>query len=233
MPRCLLPGRPTPDCLFCDVNKDGATALKVWNLNPCGGVVAAFNVQASWAAGGGLGSGEGWGSQHWLGGPAGCHVGVWSGSGSGWVLSWLASQGETHLARLETNKLRPHAHLHCSWCRLLRPARIPLPPPQGASWSAPRRGFHFHDSQPPAVTAHIKPADVQGLAAGPTPVSGGSGGSSSASFAVWVDGRQVSGKGELPAGFLNPRPRVYSIFLCFEEEHPGVGGWAAGHSPPW
>jgi hypothetical protein len=47
VPRCLLPGRPTADCLFCDVNGDGTSALKVWNLNPCGAVLGAFNVQAS------------------------------------------------------------------------------------------------------------------------------------------------------------------------------------------
>ena len=46
--RCLLPGRPTPDCLFCDVNRDGSSALKVWNMNRCGGVVAAFNLQVWW-----------------------------------------------------------------------------------------------------------------------------------------------------------------------------------------
>jgi hypothetical protein len=52
VPRCLLPGRPTVDCLFRDVNHDGTTALKVWNMNRCGGVVAAFNVQASGGGGG-------------------------------------------------------------------------------------------------------------------------------------------------------------------------------------
>lgn len=44
--RAQLPGRPTRDCLFADVGKDGTTALKVWNLNKAGlGVVGAFNVQ--------------------------------------------------------------------------------------------------------------------------------------------------------------------------------------------
>ena len=27
--RCTLPGRPTPDCLFADVSRDGKTVLKV------------------------------------------------------------------------------------------------------------------------------------------------------------------------------------------------------------
>ncbi|CAG9463651.1 unnamed protein product [Pedinophyceae sp. YPF-701] len=45
--RCLLPGRPTRDCLLKNVQEDGTTALKVWNANLCGGVVAAFNVQGS------------------------------------------------------------------------------------------------------------------------------------------------------------------------------------------
>jgi raffinose synthase len=45
--RCLLPGRPTSDCLYTDVSKDGKTALKIWNINPVCGVVAAFNVQGS------------------------------------------------------------------------------------------------------------------------------------------------------------------------------------------
>lgn len=43
--RAKLPGRPTRDCLFCNVQKDGTTALKVWNLNDVTGVVGAFNVQ--------------------------------------------------------------------------------------------------------------------------------------------------------------------------------------------
>lgn len=29
--RCRLPGRPTTDCLFEDVSRDGRTALKVWS----------------------------------------------------------------------------------------------------------------------------------------------------------------------------------------------------------
>lgn len=43
--RALLPGRPTRDTLFSDVGADGVSALKVWNRNPTGGVVGAFNVQ--------------------------------------------------------------------------------------------------------------------------------------------------------------------------------------------
>ena len=44
--RCRLPGRPTADCLFADVSRDGATALKVrrggWPvpLSPAGSVAA-------------------------------------------------------------------------------------------------------------------------------------------------------------------------------------------------
>jgi raffinose synthase len=45
--RCRLPGRPTADCLFCDVSRDGTTALKVWNMNAVTGVVGVFNVQGS------------------------------------------------------------------------------------------------------------------------------------------------------------------------------------------
>jgi raffinose synthase len=41
----LLPGRPCASCLFADVCGDGASLLKVWSLNACGGVVAVFNVQ--------------------------------------------------------------------------------------------------------------------------------------------------------------------------------------------
>ena len=43
--------RPTRDCLFADPRRDGASALKVWNVNAPGanGVVALFHVQgASW-----------------------------------------------------------------------------------------------------------------------------------------------------------------------------------------
>jgi len=43
--RAQLPGRPTRDCLFADVGKDGTSALKIWNQNSCGGVVGAFHVQ--------------------------------------------------------------------------------------------------------------------------------------------------------------------------------------------
>mmetsp|Transcript_36167 Transcript_36167/g.87483 ORF Transcript_36167/g.87483 Transcript_36167/m.87483 type:complete len:925 (+) Transcript_36167:62-2836(+) len=44
--RAQLPGRPTRDCLFADVGKDGKSALKIWNANKSGsGVIGAFNVQ--------------------------------------------------------------------------------------------------------------------------------------------------------------------------------------------
>lgn len=44
--RAQLPGRPTRDCLFADVGKDGKSALKIWNANKAGGgVIGAFNVQ--------------------------------------------------------------------------------------------------------------------------------------------------------------------------------------------
>mmetsp|Transcript_10037 Transcript_10037/g.17789 ORF Transcript_10037/g.17789 Transcript_10037/m.17789 type:complete len:1055 (-) Transcript_10037:2199-5363(-) len=52
--RAQKPGRPTRDCLFADVGKDGKTALKVWNQNrqvtrssgdASGGVIGVFNVQ--------------------------------------------------------------------------------------------------------------------------------------------------------------------------------------------
>jgi len=45
--RAKTTGRPTIDCLFEDVSRDGKTALKVWNVNEVNGVVAAFNVQGS------------------------------------------------------------------------------------------------------------------------------------------------------------------------------------------
>ncbi|KAI7843001.1 hypothetical protein COHA_003334 [Chlorella ohadii] len=116
--RCLLPGRPTADCLFADVNRDGCSGLKVWNVNRCSAVVAAFNTQ-------------------------------------------------------------------------------------GASWSVPRRGFAFHDPNPPEVTAHVRAADVpwallplggadsgSGIGA-----SGGSTGNSisggPSKFAVYVDSTQA------------------------------------------
>ena len=43
--RAKQPGRPTRDCLFADVTDDKKTALKIWNVNPGGGVLGAFNVQ--------------------------------------------------------------------------------------------------------------------------------------------------------------------------------------------
>ncbi|KAL4419946.1 hypothetical protein ABPG75_007044 [Micractinium tetrahymenae] len=100
--RCLLPGRPTPDCLFLDVNGDGHSALKVWNMNRCTGVLAAFN---------------------------------------------------------------------------------------GASWSTPRRGFHFHSSAPSAVTAHVSPADVPGLVPLASPADDAAAGGQQM-FVVYIDSRQ-------------------------------------------
>ncbi|KAL6639538.1 hypothetical protein ACP70R_023268 [Stipagrostis hirtigluma subsp. patula] len=47
--RAQLPGRPTRDCLFSDPARDGASLLKIWNMNKCGGVVGVFNCQgAGW-----------------------------------------------------------------------------------------------------------------------------------------------------------------------------------------
>lgn len=47
--RAQLPGRPTRDCLFADVLRDGQSVLKIWNVNECTGVVGAFHLQgASW-----------------------------------------------------------------------------------------------------------------------------------------------------------------------------------------
>ncbi|GJZ03790.1 probable galactinol--sucrose galactosyltransferase 2 [Tanacetum coccineum] len=44
-----LNGRPTLDCLFADLARDGISLLKVWNVNKCTGVVSVFNCQgASW-----------------------------------------------------------------------------------------------------------------------------------------------------------------------------------------
>ena len=45
--RAQLPGRPTRDCLFSDVLRDGQSLLKIWNINPMTGVVGVFNVQGS------------------------------------------------------------------------------------------------------------------------------------------------------------------------------------------
>lgn len=43
--RARLPGRPTRDCLFVDPARDATSLLKIWNLNACAGIVAAFNCQ--------------------------------------------------------------------------------------------------------------------------------------------------------------------------------------------
>lgn len=50
--RAKKAGRPTRDCIFADVGKDGTSALKIWNINRessfgrgGGGVIGAFNVQ--------------------------------------------------------------------------------------------------------------------------------------------------------------------------------------------
>ncbi|XBI25543.1 hypothetical protein VPH35_050459 [Triticum aestivum] len=47
--RAQLPGRPTRDCLFSDPARDGASLLKIWNMDKCAGVVGVFNCQgAGW-----------------------------------------------------------------------------------------------------------------------------------------------------------------------------------------
>uniref|UniRef100_A0ACD5U4J4 Uncharacterized protein n=1 Tax=Avena sativa TaxID=4498 RepID=A0ACD5U4J4_AVESA len=47
--RAQLPGRPTRDCLFSDPARDGASLLKIWNVNKFAGVVGVFNCQgAGW-----------------------------------------------------------------------------------------------------------------------------------------------------------------------------------------
>lgn len=49
--RARLPGRPTADCLFNDPARDGASLLKIWNMNACGGVLGVYNCQgAAWCA---------------------------------------------------------------------------------------------------------------------------------------------------------------------------------------
>lgn len=45
--RCKLPGRPTRDCLFVDVLRDGKSLLKIWNMNSVNGVVGVFHLQGS------------------------------------------------------------------------------------------------------------------------------------------------------------------------------------------
>jgi raffinose synthase len=42
--RCAAPGRPTRDCLFHDPTTEDVL-LKIFNLNPCGGVVGVFNAR--------------------------------------------------------------------------------------------------------------------------------------------------------------------------------------------
>ncbi|PWA45249.1 raffinose synthase family protein [Artemisia annua] len=47
--RARLPGRPTKDCLFADPTRDGASLLKIWNMNKYTGVIGVYNCQgAAW-----------------------------------------------------------------------------------------------------------------------------------------------------------------------------------------
>ncbi|VAI83170.1 unnamed protein product [Triticum turgidum subsp. durum] len=49
--RARLPGRPTKDCLFADPARDGATLLKIWNMNRFTGVLGVYNCQgAAWSS---------------------------------------------------------------------------------------------------------------------------------------------------------------------------------------
>lgn len=45
--RAQIPARPTVDCLFSDVQRDGVTAMKLWSMNKVGAVAGLFNVQGS------------------------------------------------------------------------------------------------------------------------------------------------------------------------------------------
>ena len=45
--RAQIPARPTVDCLFSDVQKDGVSAMKLWSMNKVGAVAGIFNVQGS------------------------------------------------------------------------------------------------------------------------------------------------------------------------------------------
>ena len=45
--RAQIPARPTVDCLFSDVQRDGVTAMKLWSMNKVGAVAGIFNVQGS------------------------------------------------------------------------------------------------------------------------------------------------------------------------------------------
>ena len=53
--RLLLSGQPCCDTLFVDVCGNSVSALKVWNMNACGGVLALFNVQVRVGGGGRVG----------------------------------------------------------------------------------------------------------------------------------------------------------------------------------
>ncbi|XP_073034458.1 probable galactinol--sucrose galactosyltransferase 6 isoform X2 [Primulina eburnea] len=47
--RARLPGRPTKDCLFTDPSRDGASLLKIWNINKYTGILGVYNCQgAAW-----------------------------------------------------------------------------------------------------------------------------------------------------------------------------------------
>ncbi|KAK4258300.1 hypothetical protein QN277_007760 [Acacia crassicarpa] len=49
--RPRLPGRPTKDCLFKDPTRDGASLLKIWNMNKYTGVLGVYNCQgAAWSS---------------------------------------------------------------------------------------------------------------------------------------------------------------------------------------
>ena len=145
-------------------------------MNPCGGVLAAFNVQASR-----LRPYEGWGGR----------------------------------AKCRQERRRCGAAPPCL-PRPLHPSNHPSPSPplpfppspgQGASWSTPRRGFHFHNSNPPAVTASVGPADVPGL----VPLQSGDGGGA----ADGVNGGGVSsgGSGESRNAASGAGGKVFAVYI--------------------
>lgn len=159
----LLPGRPCRDCLFADVCGDGVSALKVWNMNACGGVLALFNVQVRW--------GELRGASVLLGGQ-----GVWLGvvsTGQGvlpcmlvcllghfaLVPCWLCGQCVNVVCSSTCQLFAEHVcthlpiHPHLTWVCCATHM-------QGSNWSRSRFDFVTHDRKPAAVTATVQPADV-------------------------------------------------------------------------
>lgn len=132
--RCRLPGRPTTDCLFADVSRDGVTALKVCIYLPFSRLQGGMEL-------------------HHL-------VVVFATARSnGPALPRQCRRG-THCQE----PVLPLPLRQQVWNGNAVTAVVACFNIQGAAYERALRRFNMHDALPPALTAFVRPSDVPVLA---------------------------------------------------------------------